>query len=41
MDFKKLIKENRGTIIDVRTPMEFMGGNAAGSIIIPLQELES
>ena len=41
MDFKKLIKENRGTIIDVRTPMEFMGGNAAGSINIPLQELES
>ncbi|MBI0397318.1 rhodanese-like domain-containing protein [Cyclobacterium marinum] len=41
MDINKLIKENRGTIIDVRTPMEFGGGNAEGSINVPLQELES
>ena len=27
------------TIIDVRTPYEFMGGNVAGSINIPLQEI--
>tara|TARA_B100000508_G_scaffold141096_1_gene146859 strand:+ start:85733 stop:85993 length:261 start_codon:yes stop_codon:yes gene_type:complete len=27
------------TIIDVRSPMEFMGGNIAGSINIPLQEI--
>jgi len=27
------------TIIDVRTPAEFMGGNVAGSINIPLQEI--
>lgn len=27
-------------IIDVRTPEEFMGGNVAGSINIPLQELD-
>ncbi|MFA6260823.1 MAG: rhodanese-like domain-containing protein [Bacteroidia bacterium] len=27
------------TIIDVRTPGEFMGGHVAGSINIPLQEL--
>lgn len=27
-------------IIDVRTPEEFMGGNVAGSINIPLQEIE-
>lgn len=26
-------------IIDVRTPGEFMGGNVAGSINIPLQEI--
>lgn len=26
-------------IIDVRSPMEFMGGNIAGSINIPLQEI--
>lgn len=27
------------TIIDVRTPQEFMGGNVAGSINIPLNEI--
>jgi phage shock protein E len=27
------------TIIDVRTPGEFMGGHVAGSINIPLQEI--
>ncbi|MGN6569037.1 MAG: rhodanese-like domain-containing protein [Flavipsychrobacter sp.] len=27
------------TVIDVRTPEEFMGGNVAGSINIPLNEL--
>ena len=33
--------ENERTIIDVRSPMEFMGGNIAGSINIPLQEIPS
>ncbi|XOV93889.1 MAG: rhodanese-like domain-containing protein [Bacteroidota bacterium] len=28
-----------GTIIDVRTPGEFQGGNVAGSINIPLNEI--
>lgn len=28
------------TIVDVRTPSEFQGGNVAGSINIPVQELE-
>jgi rhodanese-related sulfurtransferase len=28
-------------IIDVRTPMEFMGGHVAGSINIPLNEILS
>ena len=27
------------TIVDVRTPGEFMGGNVPGSVNIPLQEL--
>ncbi len=31
--------KEKGTIIDVRTPAEFMGGNVAGSINIPLQEI--
>ena len=35
-----LIKNGTGTIIDVRTPAEFMGGHVSGSINIPLQELE-
>jgi phage shock protein E len=28
------------TIVDVRTPSEFMGGHVAGSINIPLQEIQ-
>ncbi len=30
---------NKITIIDVRTPQEFMGGHVAGSINIPLNEI--
>jgi len=41
MNFEKLIKENQGTIVDVRSPAEFQGGNVDGSINIPLQELGS
>ncbi|MBS1946513.1 MAG: rhodanese-like domain-containing protein [Bacteroidetes bacterium] len=29
------------TIIDVRTPQEFLAGHVKGSVNIPLQELES
>ncbi len=32
--------KNNKTIIDVRTPAEFMGGNIAGSINIPLPEIQ-
>lgn len=39
MDIEKLITENLGTIVDVRTYEEFMGGNVAGSINIPLNEI--
>ncbi|MEI6489775.1 MAG: rhodanese-like domain-containing protein [Bacteroidota bacterium] len=39
MNIEELIKQKKGTIVDVRTPSEFMGGNVAGSINIPLQEL--
>jgi rhodanese-related sulfurtransferase len=39
MNIEKIIKEKQGTIIDVRTPGEFMGGNVAGSINIPLSEV--
>jgi len=40
MNAEKIIKEKRGTIVDVRTPGEFMSGNVAGSINIPLQEIQ-
>lgn len=34
-----LIKEQKATIVDVRTPAEFMSGHVEGSINIPLNEL--
>jgi len=35
-------KENKKSkpVIDVRTPAEFLGGNVAGSINIPLNEIQ-
>ena len=40
MTIETIIKEKKGTIVDVRTTSEFMGGNVAGSINIPLQEIQ-
>jgi phage shock protein E len=34
------MNNQKNTIVDVRTPGEFMGGNVNGSINIPLQEIE-
>lgn len=39
MNAEQFIKENKGTIVDVRTPAEYMGGHVAGSINIPLNEV--
>jgi len=39
MNIEKIIKEKKGTIVDVRSPGEFMDGNVNGSINIPLQEI--
>ena len=39
MTLEKLIKEEGATIVDVRTIGEFQGGNVAGSINIPLNEV--
>lgn len=39
MTTSQLLKEQNAKIIDVRTPAEFMGGNVAGSINIPLNDL--
>ncbi len=39
MSLEKIIQENQGTIIDVRSYGEFMGGHVADSINIPLNEI--
>jgi phage shock protein E len=39
MNIQQLIAEKQGTIVDVRSPEEFMGGHVVGSINIPLQEI--
>jgi len=39
MDIENLIKENQGTIVDVRSYGEFQGGNVVNSINIPLNEI--
>ena len=40
MNIEQIIKEKRGTIVDVRTADEFRGGNVVGSINMPLQEID-
>ncbi|MHB1279311.1 MAG: rhodanese-like domain-containing protein [Bacteroidia bacterium] len=39
MTIEHLVKTNAGTIVDVRTPEEFMGGHVVGSVNIPVHEL--
>ncbi|HWB62794.1 MAG TPA: rhodanese-like domain-containing protein [Chitinophagales bacterium] len=39
MSIEKIVREKQGTIVDVRTIGEFMGGNVAGSVNVPLHEL--
>lgn len=36
---EELIKAGEASIVDVRSPGEFMGGHVSGSINIPLQEV--
>lgn len=38
-NIEELIKSGKATIVDVRTPAEFMGGHVNGSVNIPLQEI--
>ncbi len=40
MEMEKIIAENGGTIVDVRTYDEFCGGNVVDSINIPLSEIQ-
>lgn len=39
MNIENLVIENKGTIVDVRTPGEFMSGNVFESLNIPLNEI--
>jgi hypothetical protein len=39
MTLQNILKEKKGTFVDVRSTEEFMGGNVAGSINIPLPEI--
>lgn len=39
MDIKKLIKENKGSIVDVRSRNEFSAGHVTDSKNIPLNEI--
>jgi phage shock protein E len=41
MTLENIIKEKQGTIVDVRTREEFMGGHVADSINIPLGEIQN
>ncbi len=40
MKAEEIIKSGKGSIVDVRTPAEYQGGNPEGSINIPLQEID-
>ena len=40
MEMNKLINAETATIVDVRSPAEFAGGHVAGSINIPLDEVQ-
>lgn len=39
MKKEEIIRKNEGTIVDVRTPGEFMGGSVSGAVNIPLNEI--
>jgi len=40
MNIGNIIREKSGTVVDVRTPAEFLGGNVNHSINVPLQEIQ-
>lgn len=41
MNIENIIRQHQCTIVDVRTPAEFMGGHVAGSVNVPLQEINT
>ncbi len=36
---EKIIRKNQGTVVDVRTHREFMGGHVADSVNFPLNDI--
>ena len=36
---EEILKNNEGTIVDVRTPGEFRGGSVSGAVNVPLNEI--
>lgn len=38
MNTEEIIKNNEGTIVDERTPGEFMGGSVSRAVNIPLND---
>ncbi len=41
MSLQEIVKNGKGTIVDVRTPEEFMGGSVPGAVNMPLHEIPS
>ncbi|MBZ9728770.1 rhodanese-like domain-containing protein [Salegentibacter sp. JZCK2] len=39
MNKEEIIKNSQGTVVDVRTAQEFMGGSVSGAVNIPLNEI--
>ncbi len=39
MKTEEIIKNNKGTVVDVRTPAEFSGGSVSGAVNVPLNEV--
>lgn len=39
MNNEKIMRNNVGTIVDVRTPTEFKGGSVSGAVNVPLNEI--
>lgn len=39
MNTEDLIRNKKGTIVDVRTPPEFRGGSVTGAVNVPLNEI--
>lgn len=39
MNTEEIIRNNEGTIVDVRTPGEFSGGSVSGAANVPLNEV--